>query len=118
MKNDKKYFILTTLLVIILVVLSIVFLGNSSGEYDGFAKCLTANGAVMYGTDWCSHCQNEKSMFGSSFQYVNFVNCDYDSQACTNAGVEGYPTWNINGNIYPGEKTLEQISSLSGCSLN
>ncbi|MFH1474201.1 MAG: thioredoxin domain-containing protein [Candidatus Aenigmatarchaeota archaeon] len=86
-------------------------------EYDEFAKCLTDSGAVMYGTEWCGHCQNQKAMFGNSFSYVNYVDCDNNKLLCDNAGVEGYPTWRIDANNYPGEKTLQALSDLSGCSL-
>ena len=87
------------------------------GQYDEFAKCLTSKGAVMYGTEWCSHCKNQKALFGNSFQYVTFTDCDAKKQACLDAGVTGYPTWVINGENYPGEKTLEDLSVLSKCEL-
>lgn len=28
--------------------------------------------------------------------------------------VPGYPTWEIKGELYPGEKTLEQLEELTG----
>ncbi len=96
------------------------FVSNTSepggeGPYDSFAQCLTENGAVMYGAYWCGHCQNQKEMFGSSFQYINYVECTEQGDLCQEAGITGYPTWIINGNKYPGEKPLETLVSLSGC---
>lgn len=92
------------------------------GEYDDFAKCLTESGAKMYGAYWCPHCKSQKEMFGSSFQYINYIECapggdDADPMACQAAGISGYPTWIINGQKYPGSKSLEQLSELSGCQL-
>ena len=82
-----------------------------------FADCLTENNAVMYGTEWCSHCKDQKNLFGEDFKKVNYVNCDYDKASCDAAGVEGYPTWVINGASYPGAQSLERLAELTGCEL-
>jgi hypothetical protein len=34
-------------------------------------------------------------------------------QACQAAGIEGFPTWEINGQKYTGEKTLQELADLS-----
>ena len=88
------------------------------GQYDTFAQCLTEKGVKMYGTEWCSHCKNQKAAFGSSFQYVDYVDCDKSKQVCNAAGVTGYPTWQIEGKLYPGEQQLNKLASLSGCELS
>ncbi|MBT4805212.1 hypothetical protein HON71_03495 [Candidatus Woesearchaeota archaeon] len=88
------------------------------GQYDTFAQCLTEKGVKMYGTEWCSHCKNQKAAFGNSFQFVDYVDCDKNKNECSLAGVEGYPTWKINGKNYPGEQQLNKLASLSGCELN
>jgi glutaredoxin len=70
----------------------------------------------MYGTDWCPHCQAQKRLFGSSFQYVNYVNCDLSADACQVAGVQGYPTWVFpNGKSLSGEQELETLASQVAC---
>tara|TARA_Y100000031_G_C8063697_1_gene311836 strand:- start:228 stop:557 length:330 start_codon:yes stop_codon:yes gene_type:complete len=107
----KKIFLL---LVPFLLVLSGC---SSSGDYDEFAQCLTENNIKMYGTEWCSHCQNQKAEFGDSFQYVDYVDCDQSQDQCLSAGIEGYPTWVISGEKYPGEQSLSYLSSLSGCEI-
>ena len=92
--------------------------GNETlGNYDSFAKCLFDNDAVMYGTDWCSHCQNQKAEFGRSFKYVNFVDCDAQKEVCLRNNIKGYPTWVIDGKEYPGEQRLERLAGLTGCKL-
>ncbi|MBD3204441.1 hypothetical protein GF327_09190 [Candidatus Woesearchaeota archaeon] len=117
MKIKKSWLVISGVLILIIAVV-FVFSGKPGpGNYDSFAKCLTEKGAVMYGTDWCSHCNNQKDMFGSSFQYVDFVNCDYNSQECQANGVEGYPTWKIDGENYAGEQALQRLASLSGCEM-
>jgi len=111
---------------IILVAVALVSLAGLSltgyfsipaGKYDNFAKCLSQKGVVMYGAEWCTHCKNQKAMFGDSFKYVTYVECTTSEAACTAAGVSGYPTWIINGKAYPGEQTLQSLSTLTGCPL-
>ncbi len=106
--------------VVILSVIAVAIYGFSAtgkaSAKDGLAKCLSENGAVMYGASWCGHCANQKSMFGSSWQYVNYVECVGNEQACTNAGIQAYPTWIFgDGTRQTGELTLQQLSQISGC---
>ena len=103
----------------LLVLISLLLTGCSQGtsDYNTFAKCLTEKGVVMYGTEWCGYCKNQKKLFGASFQLVDYVDCDKDKAACNAAGVSGYPTWVINGKSYPGVQSLDKLSSLSGCGL-
>ncbi|MGV8171741.1 MAG: peptidylprolyl isomerase [Candidatus Woesearchaeota archaeon] len=91
---------------------------------DNFAKCLTEKNATFYGAYWCGHCNNQKTAFGDSLQYVKYVECAVEGQpqvqtaVCTEAGISGYPTWIINGKEYPGEQTLERLAQLTGCALS
>lgn len=93
---------------------------GSSDKKDALAKCLTDAGAKMYGADWCPHCKNQKNEFGSSFQYISYVECDpggpnANPKACEDAGIRGYPTWIIGGLKYEGEQDLVTLSKISGC---
>jgi hypothetical protein len=103
--------------VVVLVVLVFVFWPSGPGVYDEFASCLSESGAVMYGTDWCAHCNDQKDMFGKSFEFVNFVDCDYRRDECLIAGIGGYPTWKIDGESYEGALSLSRLSEMSGCEL-
>ena len=84
------------------------------------AKHLSAKGARMYGAYWCSHCFDQKSAFGSkAVEDIDYVECaadGVDSQRakCDRRGVKGYPTWDIGGELYPGEKSLDELAELSG----
>lgn len=92
---------------------------NSNGQLDAFAKCVTAKGLTMYGAYWCPHCQNEKAAFGSSFKYINYVECGYDSSKCVAKGVQGFPTWiDSAGKKYEGEQGIQGLSQITGCSVN
>lgn len=87
-------------------------------NYDNFAKCITEKGVAMYGAEWCGHCQNQKQMFGTSFQYVKYIECaegEGQAKVCTDKGITGYPTWEINGELIPGEQTFDSLSLKTGC---
>jgi len=125
MKGITKFVIgIVVLLVLFLVVFQLT--GNATaggGEYDDFAQCVTASGAKMYGAYWCPHCQNQKDDFGKSFDYVDYVECDprgdgANPEACTAAGITGYPTWVFgDGTSRPGEVPLAELSLRTGCAL-
>jgi len=104
---------------IFLLFFSLLFTAcsNKPGKYDTFATCLFEKGATMYGTEWCSHCQNQKKMFGKSFMYVDYVDCDEDRDECLKQGIKGYPTWIIDGEKYSGEQPLQRLASLTDCKL-
>ena len=87
---------------------------KSVKNYDGFAQCLAEKKLTMYGAYWCPHCQNQKELFGASFQYINYVDCDRNPNACSEAGIKGYPTWVINGQSYPGVQSISKLIQISG----
>ena len=91
-------------------------------NHDTFAKCLSQNNVKMFGAFWCPHCANQKYAFGSSFQYVNYVECSNtdktQNELCKNEKINSYPTWEFaNKNRQEGELSLLQLSQLSGCSV-
>lgn len=87
-------------------------------KYDGFAQCLAEKKITMYGAIWCSHCQNQKKEFGSSFKYVNYVECPENTKICTEKGIQGFPTWmKEDGTKLEGEQSFEKLAELSGCAL-
>ncbi len=114
------------IVILIFAFLFLIFLKDrnvEAGELDKFAKCLAAKGAVMYGTAWCSHCQNEKAGFGDAFKYISYVECPENPQKCIDAGINGYPTWifpasptgGLEGRKLEGEQGLEKLAEESGC---
>ncbi|MCD7461577.1 ribosome biosynthesis protein lto1 [Datura stramonium] len=87
------------------------------------AKHLRSVGAKMYGAFWCSHCQEQKQMFGrEAAKLLDYVECfpdgfkkgTYMVKACQEAKLEGFPTWVINGEVLSGEKKLSELAELSG----
>lgn len=109
-QRNKKIFNWSLVAIVILIAVYALyqFRGSDDGRYNTFAQCLTQKGAIMYGTDWCPHCQEQKRMFGDSFRYVTFINCDVNPDACSAAGVEVYPTW-----VVPTKPTVRGVQQLS-----
>jgi glutaredoxin len=83
------------------------------------AEHLTATGAQMYGAFWCPHCDTQKQLFGRAVAHIPYVECDPEGenaqpQRCQEKGIQGYPTWEIDGEFYPGVHSLETLAILSG----
>ena len=89
-----------------------------TSELGKFAQCLTDKGIKMYGTEWCSHCKNQKSKFENDFKFVDYTDCDKKKSVCKEAGISGYPTWVIDGKKYSGSQSLSKLSETTGCSLS
>ncbi len=115
---------------VVILALAVFFVftptGKATGKYDDFAKCLTDSGVTFYGAWWCPHCQNQKKMFGSSFEYLNQIECEkvpnssrgVTIDACKQANITGYPTWIFNdGTRVAGEMSFQQLSEKTGCEL-
>jgi glutaredoxin len=119
MKNNLKFKIIVSL--VILAGGLVVFWarsGSDASALDGFVQCLAERDIVMYGADWCPHCKKEKKAFGSSFQYVPYVECPDEPQLCNEKGIKGYPTWIFpDGKRLEGRQGIEKLSEESGCPL-
>ena len=123
-KIRKKHIIY---LVLLLAVAGIAYgtyhYVTSPGKYDSFAQCLSEKGAKFYGAFWCQHCATQKSMFGKSMKYVNYIECSTpdrsgQTQVCIDAGIQSYPTWEFpDGSKETGSKELSYLSLKSGCAL-
>ena len=96
----KKWIPLFIIIVLVGGVVSFVVYSNARpGKYDTLAQCINKSGATFYGAWWCPHCAAEKADFGKSAKLLPYVECQTadqkQTQACTDAQIEGYPTWVI-----------------------
>jgi len=93
---------------------------SASDPYQtALAKHLGQIGAVMYGSFKCTHCIDQKNMFGDAFKYVKYVEChpqgpDAKPSLCFARGIQNYPTWEINGAYYQGTLSLDRLAQISG----
>ncbi len=89
-----------------------------SDPYGEFASCLTKEGLVMYGSDRCGYCNQQKNMFGDAFESIRYINCDFNQEMCRNRGVAGYPAWYLDNELYaPGLQAFTTLSEATGCPL-
>ena len=96
-------------------------INTTSGPAElALARHLKQIGAKEYGAYWCPHCYEQKLLFGKqAAEELNYIECDPKGQngrpdLCQAAGITGYPTWEINGQLYSGVQTLEKLAELSG----
>jgi len=94
---------------------------TSSERSIALVKNLNKLGAKMYGSFWCSHCFDQKQVFGKEamvgFPYVECFPDGYrkgmsQSSTCEEADVRGYPTWTIKGERIEGDQTLDVLEAL------
>ncbi|MGC9505155.1 vitamin K epoxide reductase family protein [Baaleninema sp.] len=93
---------------------------TSAEDNIALAQHLDETGAKMYGAFWCSHCLEQKQFFGKqAADEMPYIECDANGtnpqpEVCQAAGIQSYPTWEINGQLYPGTRTLNELAELSG----
>ena len=91
---------------------------NSTPRAILIGERLHALNAKMFGAFWCSHCNNQKQELGieasKMFEYVECAKDGSKSQYafCKEQKIPGFPTWQINGELYPGEKDLSELERL------
>ncbi|MDX1919524.1 MAG: hypothetical protein SFU25_02180 [Candidatus Caenarcaniphilales bacterium] len=94
-------------------------IGDNPEAVQLLSKCLKENGATMYGTANCGHCNKQKEMFGPYFKNVRFVDCRSSAanqRECNETKVGKFPQWNFeNGRKIVREVGLEEIARVSGC---
>jgi hypothetical protein len=121
----KKFlpWIIVLLVVVGLFYWSVLLKSVPEGKYDEFSKCLSDKKFTMYGSKSCSRCKAEKALFGTSFQFVPYIECPENTAICKAKGVRGYPTWidestaSSSSKRFEGELGLEKISEITSCPL-
>lgn len=126
------FFVLVDNLKIFAVVMGVMFLlptvyfNIPSSEPEGpsldpFAKCLTARGVTMYGSDECPVCLRQKKLFKDSFAYIDYYNCNaspINTQRCSDEGIDGMPTWTVGAKDkmkkHEGLMTMKELEHFSG----
>ncbi len=95
--------------------------GPEDAMTRALAEHLTGEGAVFYGASWCSHCQDQKRLFGASARRLPYIECSPagrnapQAPSCNRAGVTNYPTWVIDGRAIVGEVlSLARLANASG----
>lgn len=121
MNKDTKIYL--ALVVIVLLAISGIFVYKSLSKENPEEKLMSciASKAVLYGSKYCPHCQDQKKILGNYLTLFQSVDCLDNPKQCDEAGVDRYPTWKINGKLYIGVKSineLKQLTSCEGCDIN
>lgn len=91
---------------------------KSSASALTLASDLKALDSRMFGAFWCSHCYDQKQAFGlEAFASIPYIECDKEGyhnkrEMCRERDVPGYPTWEINGELFPGERSLDELQEI------
>tara|TARA_Y100000589_G_scaffold331711_1_gene386501 strand:- start:1935 stop:2873 length:939 start_codon:yes stop_codon:yes gene_type:complete len=92
---------------------------RSSLQKINFAKFLSDNKIVMYSAYWCPHCHDQKQLFGKeATEFLTVVECAKDGKnnqysLCQTKEIEGFPSWEINNNIYSGTRNLNELAEMT-----
>lgn len=94
---------------------------TTSGESEiALARHLKQAGVKEYFAYWCPHCYEQKQLFGKqAVAELEAVECAADGknakpQACVDAGVKAFPSWEIKGKLTTGVKSLEELADSTG----
>ena len=91
----------------------------STQEKINFAKYLSDNKFVMYSAYWCPHCNDQKQLFGKeAVNKLIIIECAKDGKnneykLCQDKGIEGFPSWEINNEIYSGTRSLRELAQMT-----
>ncbi len=92
---------------------------SSSPQKIEFAKFLSGNNIKMFSAYWCPHCHDQKQLFGKkAVKELTIVECAQDGKnnqhkLCREKQIEGFPSWEINGEIYSGVKDLNDLAIMT-----
>lgn len=113
----KKQDLITIGLILLVIVIAIfvLYLKNQHPRVqEDIAKCIGSK-SELYTKLGCTHCEIQKKMFGDSYQYLTVIDCWYERDLCLNKGVQGTPTWIIDGKQYIGVQEIETLRRITGC---
>jgi len=92
---------------------------SSSPQKVKFAKFLSEKNIKMYSAYWCPHCHDQKQLFGKqAVKELTVVECAQDGkdnqhELCREKQIEGFPSWEIKGEIYSGVKNLNDLAIMA-----
>lgn len=90
--------------------------GYALGENEklNLAACLNNRGAIFYISETCPDCEKQLEIFGkSASSLLNIAVCK-SVEECPEGGV---PAWKIGSQTHYGIKYLDELISISGCSV-
>ena len=116
--KKEKLITISVVILILLVAGGVIFFKNTSFTVkdtpsEEAAKWIGEH-SVLYILPTCSHCKEQKDLFGVNVKYLNMIDCSKNVQTCINSGIEATPTWVIDGQKYVGVQSIEKLKELTG----
>ena len=93
---------------------------SSSPQKIKFARFLSDNNIKMFSAYWCPHCHDQKQLFGKkAVKELTIVECAKDGkdnqyELCREKEIQGFPSWEIKGEIFSGVKDLNDLAIMTG----
>ncbi len=119
MKIKKSTLTSVVIIIILIFIISILMLNTNSNETEitsEFANCIADN-SVLYIQKGCHACVIQEDLFGQHYSKLETIDCVFEQEACSVAGITATPTWIIQGKKYVGVQYLDKLSELTGCKL-
>jgi len=92
---------------------------HSDQRAKNLAARLSGLDSKMYGAYWCSHCYAQKQKLGQeAMEDLPYIECakkgfNSEFKLCNAKKIPGYPTWEINGQFYPGEQSIQELEDIA-----
>ena len=110
MKNKS---LVTWAIILGVIVISVIILNKPKpGPNDELAKCLGEK-SELYVQLGCHACETQENLFGTSYQYLNTIDCFYEREKC--GAITNTPTWIIDDEKHIGVQSIETLKELTGC---
>jgi hypothetical protein len=126
MKEIQKKVLITLGIGIVLIVVFFLIteaitkytgLSISEDPLNDFRDCLNTKEITLFINAYDPTATLRNSRLIDYLSSFNIMNCLYDMDYCMQAGVEEYPSMNIEGQLYSGEVSVEELAQHTGCKL-
>ena len=89
----------------------------STGQPDlsTFAQCLSEKGTTLYVASWDTISRQTLASFGDAAAKLSVVDCASAENADACSAVQAYPTWKVNGKLFLGPLSFNELASRTGC---
>ncbi len=74
---------------------------------------LNSKGIILWGGDNEKFTIQQKAQFGRHVHKLKYVNCEQNRAVCEKAGVQGLPSWQVNGRMIIGFRQLDDLKAMS-----
>jgi hypothetical protein len=117
-KNKVMITFLTLIAIIAIFYSSTQWVTKTTGYTVGedertlLVHCLKEKNSKLYILPDCKSCINQRALFGNAFSQINYIDCSVYNSCPKNIK---FPSWEIDGTLFQGNKSLEELKSLSHC---